>query len=159
LVARQFLADRAIPRSVALASVTEKVWPSGEEVVLRFRVNGKELRPDLQGEVRIEPEAAADDKNAPASELYPLVFESQTAPTEAIFAARIRPSTVSYNYRAWLVDGRTKQAYRLQLEPRPAIVKHDAWVRLPNYTGLRANGQPYELPQPRGDITGLPGTS
>src|SRR4029077_18020252 len=102
---------------------------SGEEVVLRFRVNGNALRQDWQGEVRIEPEAIAADKIVPPAEYYPLVFESQATPGEAIFAARIRPSTVSYNYRAWLVDGRTRQDYRLQLEPRPAIVKHDAWVR------------------------------
>src|SRR4029077_922332 len=42
---------------------------------------------------------------------------------------------------------------------RPAIVKQDAWVRLPAYSGLRPNGQPYELHQPRGDLSGLPGTT
>src|SRR6516165_9641672 len=43
LVARQFLGNVAIPRSIEIASVKEKqVWPSGEEVVLQFNVSAKE---------------------------------------------------------------------------------------------------------------------
>jgi hypothetical protein len=160
LVARQFLADREIPRSIALESVTRSVWPSGEEVVLRFRVRGA-LHPAMQGEVRIDPNQEPNDKHAPPSEYYPLVFETQTreSPGEAIFTARVRASTIGYHYRAWLSDGRSRRPNSLRLEPRPAIVKQEAWVRLPAYTGLRPDGQPYELYQPRGDVAGLPGTT
>jgi len=152
LVARQFLADRDIPRSVSIAAAADRqVAPAGEEVALRFVVRGPGLGSDTEGEVRIEP------RDAPA-ETYPLVFAHRTANGEAIYTTRVRPGTVSYAYRAWLRDGRTRKAAHMQIEPRPAIVKLDAWVQLPDYTGRRPNGQPYETLQARGDIAGLLGT-
>src|SRR5262249_27887875 len=160
LVARQFLADREIPRSVALVSDTRKVWPAGEDVTLRFVVNASHVSSDMQGEVRIDPDVPMffapsivslsalssgtaplciasslvagkthDQSPPPPSEYYPLVFDSMQSPHQAIFTARVRPTLSDYQYRAWLKDGRTRQAYPLKLVPRPAIVKQEAWVR------------------------------
>src|SRR5207302_7067738 len=53
LLARQWLAERDIPRSLHLESVSpELVWPSGEDVLLRFRATGTSLTDRLRGEVR-----------------------------------------------------------------------------------------------------------
>ena len=152
LVARQFLADRDIPRSVSIAAVANhQVAPAGEEVELQFLVRGPGLGSDTEGEVKIEP------KGAPA-ETYPLVFAHRNSNGDAVYTTKVRPGTVSYDYRAWLRDGRTRQAAHMQIEPRPAVVKLDAWVQLPEYTGRRPNGQPYETHQARGDVAGLLGT-
>src|SRR5205823_4211433 len=100
LLARQFLADWPIPRSVRVESAQrELVWPSGEEVTLRFHVTGEGLTSDLQGEVRIEPTGRP-------SEPYPLIPEAITSPQEATFVARIPAEDVDFAYRAWLKDGR-----------------------------------------------------
>jgi hypothetical protein len=151
LLARQFLADREIPRSVELENVSPGYWPSGEEVVLTFRVKrlkGQDLKRGVDGWLSVDPDDAP-------RESYPLVYVEPLSTTEARYQATVRPTTVSFNYRAGLRDGRTRQPSRAQMEPRPAIVKQDAWVQLPRYTGLRPDGLPYELGMPRGDIVGL----
>jgi hypothetical protein len=153
LLARQMLADVDVPRSVYLESVTKEIWPSGEEVVLRFRVRGESLAPDLRGEAEIYPE-----DGGPA-ERYELAYESSAAPGEAVYTARVRPMSTDYQYRAWLGDGRTKRTARVHFEPRPAIVRQEAWVLLPEYCGLKPDGTPYELPQARGEIVGMSGLS
>jgi hypothetical protein len=150
LLARQLLAEVEIPRSIYLRPDTPEIWPSGEEVVLRFRVWGWGLSPSLRGEAFVQPDYGP-------RESYELVYESTPKPGEAIFAARVRPLSVDFRYTAELSDGRTRHSARIHYEPRPAVVRQEAWLILPSYCGLRADKRPHELPQPRGEIVGLRG--
>ncbi len=152
LLARQLLNDVPIPRSIYLRPDTAEVWPSGEEVVLRFRVWGSGLDPDIVGRAYVSPIYGP-------MESYELVYEAMATAEEAIFAARVRPLSVDFTYGAELLDGRTPSSGRIHFEPRPAVVRQEAWVVLPAYCGSQADGSPYELPQPRGEIVGLSGLS
>ena len=152
LLARQLLGDVEIPRSIYLSPATKEIWPSGEEVVLRFRVWGPAVSPDIRGTAYILPEYGS-------KESYELVYESTPHPGEAIFTARVRPLSLDFEYGGVLLDGRTRFTGRIHFEPRPAVVRQDAWLILPDYCGLRPNGTPYEMPQPRGEIQGLRGLS
>jgi hypothetical protein len=149
LLVRQCLYDREIPRSVHLESITREVWPSGEEVVLRFRVTSDALAGEPQGVVRIVPDEGP-------SETYPLVKDAMVDPWEAIFVARVPAGSSDLSYQAWLQEGRTKQPSRIRLVARPAVVEQHAWVVLPRYWGVRPDGTPYEQEQAHGDITGPP---
>jgi hypothetical protein len=131
LLARQLLVDRDIPRSIHLESQTaEAVWPAGEEGLLRFRVSGEPLPDDLQGQVRLDPEGLP-------SESYPLTLASRSGPGEATYLARVPPSSVDFQYRAWLSTSRTRRVARVHYEPRPVVTQQEAWVVLPAYCGLR----------------------
>jgi hypothetical protein len=152
LLARQLLEDVEIPRSIYLEPATAEIWPSGEEVVLRFRVWGSAVAPDIRGTAYILPEYGP-------KESYELVYESTPEPGTAVFTARVRPLSIDFRFGAELLDGRTKRTGRVHFEPRPAVVRQDAWLILPRYCGLRPDGTPYELPQPRGEILGLRGLS
>jgi hypothetical protein len=145
LLARQFLDDRAIPRSLAIESANAyQVWPAGEEGVLRFRVRGA-FAEQLRGEVRIDPKDGD-------SERHELIFESQDESGAATFLAHVPPSSRDFTYRAWLKDGRTHEPADVHFEPRPVVRRQQAWVQLPSYVGLKASGQPYEEPQKGADI-------
>jgi hypothetical protein len=151
LLERQLLADVEIPRSVYLAPATAEVWPSGEEVVLRFRVWGEGVSPELRGLATIYPEYGPPEE-------YELTHDAaQSRPGETIFTAKVRPLSIDFRYGAELADGRTKTQGRIRFVPRPAVVKQDAWVILPKYLGLRPDRSPYEVPQARGEIEGLRG--
>jgi len=153
LLARQFLADREIPRSVAVeAEVPSQVRPSGEEVKLRFRATGEVAFESIGGSVEIRPEGRP-------SEDYPLVFESKDGKGGAVFAASIPPGSVDFGYRARLRDGRTRKPAIVDYEPRPVVQKIDAWVLLPRYCGERPDGSPYEQYRVRGEIAGPLGSS
>jgi hypothetical protein len=153
LLARQFLDDRPIPRSLAIESArAHQVWPAGEEGVLRFRVRGA-FTEHLRGEVRI-------DTNDGDSERHELIFESRDDAGAATFLARVPPSSRDFRYRACLKDGRTHEPADVHVEPRPIVRRQQAWVQLPSYIGLKANGQPYEEPQKGADILyRLPGSA
>jgi hypothetical protein len=145
LLARQFLNDQAIPRSLAIESVfPRQVWPSGEEGILRFRVHGA-FAEHLRGEVRIEATEGG-------AERHELVFESLDGSGTATFAARVPPSSRDFVYRAWLKDGRTHQPAEVHFEPRPIVQRQQTWVQLPAYVGKKPSGQPYEEPQKGADI-------
>jgi hypothetical protein len=153
LLARQFLDDRPIPRSLAIESTrTHQVWPAGEEGVLRFRVRGA-FAEHLRGEVRI------DTKDGD-SERHELIFESRDDSGAATFLARVPPSSRDFSYRAWLKDGRTLELADVHFEPRPIVQRQRAWVLLPLLIGLKASGQPFEEPQKGADILyRLPGSA
>jgi hypothetical protein len=144
LLARQFLDNRPIPRSLALESVRgHQVWPVSEEGVLRFRVSG-DFAENLRGEVRLD---LPDGDN----ERHELIFESRDE-SGATFLARIPPLARDFTYRAWLKDGRTHEPAQVHYEPRPIVKRQQAWVQLPSYIGTKANGQPYEEPQKGSDL-------
>lgn len=146
LLARQFLADVAIPRSTRLENLTRRTWPGAEEVTLTFHVRTKDgrLGPDAQGEVRIDPEGRA-------SEYYPLDFQSQDA-TGAIYQARVPAASTDFRYHAWLKDGRTRQPAFVHYEARPVVQQIDSWVRLPGSCGYQPHwldGVPLPAALPR----------
>ena len=151
LLARQFLDERDIPRSIYLESVHwDLVWPSGEEVVLRFHVKGEALTDNLRGEVRLQAQGQA-------SEFYPLMAETLASEKEGLFCARVPAPLVDFTYQARLKDGRTRQASSVHLEARPIITQQRAWLVLPSYYGSRPDGKPFEQEQPHGDVVGMPG--
>lgn len=153
LLARQFLADIDIPRSVRLeAVIAEQVWPSGEEGVLRFRAAGAVAADDLAGEVTIDPEDRP-------SETWPMVLDARESSASAVFKAVIPPASGAFKIRAWLRDGRLRRPARVIYEPRPVVRKVEAFVVLPAYVGIRPDGKPYEDPRPRGEIAGPKGSS
>jgi hypothetical protein len=151
LVCRQFLSGKEIPRSVALVPVKpEQVWPSGEEGVVRFHATGKDVVKGLEGEVRIDP------VDRP-SEYYTLTWDASNDGI-SVYKAVIPPGSVHFEYKAWLGDGRSKKAARVQYEPRPVVQKLEAWVVLPEYCGLRPGGGRYEQFRPRGEVAGPKGS-
>ncbi len=152
LIARQLLVDRDIPRSISLVAISPEVWPAGEGVELRFRVEGVGASAATEGELRIAPVGRR-------SEVYPLVHERTESDGSALFVARNIHSSVDFGYGAWLGDGRTRKPAFVRFVPRPVVDKQDAWVQLPAYAGLRPDGSPYEQHQQRGEITGLNGTT
>src|SRR5438445_11578466 len=102
LLARQFLADRDIPRSVRLQSINrELVWPAGEEVELRFHATGPSLSGQMQGQVRIDPEGQA-------SERYPLVLEEISSTGAATYVVRVPSAITDFGYLPWLAHGRMR---------------------------------------------------
>ncbi|MCS6975978.1 MAG: hypothetical protein NZM31_03060 [Gemmatales bacterium] len=154
LARRQFLAQEPIPRSISLASATPPVWPSGENVTLRFHVYRKPTPwgwPS-QGKVRVYPEGGETEELV----LRPAHFASDQ---EAVYEATVPAMTTDFRFRAWLGDGRMDEPGHVRFEPRPAVRKLEAWVQLPSYIGPRPDGSPYEEYQPRGEITGLFGSS
>ena len=152
LVARVFLADVAIPRSVAIEPVElERVRPSGEETTLRFKVASRAIADAWTGSARVDP-----DGRPP--EWYPLAHESRSA-DGAVFAAKIPGGAVDFSYRARLRDGRTRKIARIDYEPRPVAQKIEATLILPDYVGLRPDGQLYERPLARGEVSGPRGSS
>ena len=60
LVKRQALLDVEIPRAIHLENVTTEVWPTGSEVVVRFKVTGND-RDDRVGVLRIVPEGEPEE--------------------------------------------------------------------------------------------------
>lgn len=54
LLKRQLFMNVEIPRTIHLANKTQKVWPNGAEVVIRYHVTG-DYDPNAVGRVRIEP--------------------------------------------------------------------------------------------------------
>jgi hypothetical protein len=153
LLARQFLDDRPIPRSLSIESARAyQVWPDGEEGILRFRVRGA-FAEYLKGEVRI-------DRQDGDSERHELIFESADEAGTATFLARMPPGARDFTYRAWLKDGRTHEPADVHFEPRPVVRKQQAWVQLPSYVGLKPSGKPFEEAQKGADIVyRLPGSA
>ncbi|HEX7898266.1 MAG TPA: hypothetical protein VF950_10935 [Planctomycetota bacterium] len=152
LLARAFLADVDIPRSVAIEPVElERVRPSGEETTLKFKVAAKDVADGWTGAVRVEPDGRGPD-------WYPLALESRAA-DGAIFAAKIPGGSVDFSYRARLRDGRTRRLARIDYEPRPVVQRIEATLILPAYVGLRPDNQPYERPLARGEVAGPKGAS
>ncbi|HQR08367.1 MAG TPA: hypothetical protein PLN21_16175 [Gemmatales bacterium] len=150
LLQRQFGSDVSIPRSVQLATNTAGLWPSGEPVVLKFLAMSS--MSDVQkGLVEIIPDGQT-------AETYPLTIQ-EPGPWygKAVFTATIPASSTPFSYRAWLGDGRTHEDGHITFAPRPTLTAWEAWLLLPKYVGLRPDQQPYELPQPKGDLKPVPG--
>jgi hypothetical protein len=149
LFQRQLGFDVDIPHFVKLAPKEEKLLrPAGEEVTLQYVVEGR-VDEESRGKIKVYPE------DLPADE-YPLEFAERIDENTTLFKAKIPPSTVNFEHRAWLRDGRSKQPGQVLFEPRPVVQKVEAWVQLPDFLGRKPDGQPYEQIQQQGEIVGLP---
>ncbi len=159
LIQRQFGSDLSIPRSIQLTAQTTELWPRGEPVTLRFLAKPNWSNTEFflgnywssrQGTVEIRPEGQSP-------EIYTLNFHEALPSYEAYFTATIPASSTPFTYRAWLYDGRTHEDGHITFAPRPTLTAWEAWLLLPKYVGLRPDQQPYELPQPKGDLKPVPG--
>lgn len=152
LAQRQLGSDVSIPRSLQLRAQTTELWPRGEPVTLKFLAEGN-WSTTQQGTVEIAPEGQS-------TESYRLQYhEAGPSERQAWFTATIPASSTPFTYRAWLFDGRTHEPGRVTFAPRPTLTAWEAWLLLPSYVGLRADRQPYELTQPKGDLKPVPGCS
>jgi hypothetical protein len=150
LLARQLMLPVEIPHSVQLVSAAQEVWPLGEDITIQYRVTG-EWHKDMEGTVTVTPKGDKTDS-------YPLKFVKQDA-DGAIFVAEVNRAYDDITYTARLSDGRTKAASVMKIVSRPIITENNAWTQIPAYAGTRPDGGRYEQPQPRGDVTGIPGSS
>jgi hypothetical protein len=153
LLARQFGADRDIPRDVTIEAITPSPWASGEKGVLKFKAKGKNLD-ELAGAAVVRPEGLAADR-------YPLELDPnwKQGDEEALFTVQMPPSSTNFSYTAWLGDGRTKKPAHVRYVPRPVVIEQTAWVWLPAFCGTRPDGSRYEQLQGRGEILGILGSS
>jgi hypothetical protein len=153
LLERQFGSDREIPRDVAIEPITAPVWPSGEKVVLRFKVRGPGLS-ERTGSVWIQPDGQAGDR-------YPLELQTGGHPSdeEAVAVAGLPPASTDFSFTARFGDGRMKSPGRVRYEPRPVIVEQIAWIQYPAFCGLREDGSHYDQLQSGGDVVGIAGSS
>jgi hypothetical protein len=147
LVARQALLPVDIPRKTHLESVTQEVWPTGAEVLVRYKVTG-EFDPSDVGVLRIVPE------NQP-EEFYSLVFEKEGEDC-AYFIAKLPASSRDFDFQARLRGGRTKVPGHVKFEPPPQLAPEDdnnppllATQILPTYLGRDPDGNPYKRLQTR----------
>jgi hypothetical protein len=148
LLARQLLSERDIPRWVALENRAAEVCPSGEPVTVKLGFRNRSEVDHPAGSVRV---TYADG----TSERFPLTGD----PYGGVTCAQVPAGTQDFTFLAWLGDGRLRQPGRVRRVPRPAVVEQLAWVQLPPHCGTRPDGKPYEQPQPRGEVVGLPGSS
>ncbi|HYV35001.1 MAG TPA: hypothetical protein VE988_04800, partial [Gemmataceae bacterium] len=162
LLRRQLLQDVDIPRSVAVASVDPGIWPSGEEIPLRFKVSGPGVTEDRGGSVRVRVPVGNNDYRTFS---VPLSLESAEEDDSAIYVAKVPPGSVDFSYMAKVGDGRTRAPGQVQYVSRPNVIDQKAYLKLHDYAGLnpadalndlRTN---YEQLHPRGDIIGMPGLS
>lgn len=150
LLARQALQDVEVPHSVELADESPKVWPIGDSITIRYRVKG-EWHADMIGTLTVRPLDGRPDR-------YPLEFIKTDGPDAIFGVTDVKPSSVNILYSARLADGRTRHPSEMKLAPRPVVMKNEAWVLLPEFCGLRPDGSRFEIPQPRGDVIGIPGS-
>lgn len=145
LVARQFLSNVDIPRSVYLSPLSSKVHPFGEPIDLQFEVRGGGWSKELTGSIELQmPDGA--------SESHPLVWQQDREAGVATFVAKIPSSSSSFQYRASLGDGRTREIGEVTFESRPSLLGFTASEILPAYCGLRPDGQHYEEMKDKEDI-------
>ncbi len=150
-LARQCLQHVHIPRSVKLANDTTPLWPSGDEVTIRFKVTGR-YDEEAIGTVRVMPDGQP-------SESYPLKFAEKIGDDEAVYTATLPASSVPYAFKARLQDGRTRgDNGRVRFEPRPVVDSVSAAVVLPSFVGVNPKGMRYNRPQPQGEVIALRGS-
>jgi hypothetical protein len=152
LLARQCLQDVDIPRSVKLQNATTELWPSGDEVTIRYAVTGRYDK-DAVGTVRVVPDGQP-------AENYPLKFAEESPDDAAIYEAKLPASSVAFSFRARLQDGRTRgDPGRVRFEPRPVVDQIAASVVLPSFVGLNPAGKRYTRSQPQAEVIALRGSA
>lgn len=147
LLARQCLLPVEIPRFVALEPDTPELWPSGDEVVVRFKATGQ-YSPDAVGSIRVKPEGQP-------SEDYPLRFLSHSGDDSALFTATVPPSSSPFSFRGWLQDGRSRHSGHVRFEARPVVERIEAHVILPDYVGKTPEGKSYARFMQQGEVVAM----
>jgi len=139
LVQRQALLDVEIPRRTHLHNLTPEVWPTGQPVLLQFRISG-EYDPAESGVVRIVPDGQREY-------FKELTFERLIEGTdEAIYSVRLEPSSFDFSFQARLGDGRTREPGRVWFEAPPQLEEAEGLIAiqvLPTFLGTREDGLPY----------------
>jgi hypothetical protein len=151
LLQRQMLQDVDIPRDISIGTDTAPVWPSGEEVLLRFKASGPGVA-NRSGAVRIE---GTDGRTF----RVPLTLAEISREEQAVYVARVPPASADFTYRAKLGDGKMRRPSGVHYVARPNVVQQDGYIVLPEYVGLRPDKTPYEQLQSGGEIVGMPGLS
>lgn len=153
LIQRQFFSNVAIPHYISLTNETETLWPAGDPVVARYRASFKHYVEEQKvGTIRIVPEGFE-------AEEYPLEFSEKIDDHTAIFIAKIPATTLNFEHRAWLGDGRTDDWSEVKFEPRPVVTHIGAWVQLPDFIGRKPDGSAYESLMNQGEVIGLAGST
>ena len=147
LLARQCLLPVEIPRSVTLEPETPELWPSGDEVIVRFRATGQ-YDSDATGSIRVRPEGQP-------TEDYPLRFSSHDGDRGAIYTATVPPSSQPFSFRGWLQDGRSRSSGQVRFEARPVVDRITAHVILPEYVGKTPEGKRYARFMPQAEVMAL----
>lgn len=150
LLARFGFAAVPIPRRTQLAKQSLPIQPQGEPVQLQFQVTGKWAEND-QGTVRVVSKTTR-------SETYPLQYQSTATSGVGIFSAMIPAGSSTFDYDAWLNDGRTYESGHVDYAARPTIRTWMTKLVLPEYAGKRKDGTPYELDAPQGDLVAIAGS-
>ncbi|MGL4424619.1 MAG: hypothetical protein ACRCZF_28455, partial [Gemmataceae bacterium] len=145
LLARQALLPIDIPRNVEMENLTPELWPSGDEVELRFRVTGA-FTTEAVGNVRVMPEGQ------PAED-YILTYEKPDD-TAGIFYTKLPASSLPFTFRAKLRDGRSRHEHQVRFEPRPVVQELNAWLVLPSYVDPEGKRR-YDRFQPQAEVTAL----
>jgi hypothetical protein len=152
LLARQCLQDADVPRSVKLQNATTELWPSGDEVTIRYAVTGR-YDPEAVGTVRVVPDGQP-------AESYPLKFAEALPDDAAVYEAKVPASSVAFAFRARLQDGRTRGGDgRVRFEPRPVVEQITASVVLPSFVGVNPAGKRYSRSQPQAEVIALRGSA
>ena len=150
LVARQALLDVEIPRPVQVKNITPELWPSGDEVELRFEVTGP-VSEHATGKASVFPEGQP-------SEEFPLTQAGKTPDGATLFTGKLPPSSVPFTFRAKAAGGRTRRLANVRFEPRPAVKELSAWVLMPLYVDPEGKRR-YERFQPQGEVIAYAGSA
>ncbi len=145
LLARQFFAEKIVPRLVQLTNQTPAVQPAAEPVTIRLAVDGP--WPGY-GELRIGSANGTTDR-------MPIDGE----PVDGVLTMIIPAPPGDFVFEAWVGDGRLREPGHVKLVPRPAVDALSAALILPSYCGVKPDGTAYEQPLPRGEVMGIPGCS
>jgi len=138
LVKRQALLDVETPRSIQLENVTPEVWPTGSEVLVRFKVTGN-YREEMVGALRLVPEDQPE-------EFYELKYEAPIDDASASFAVKLPPMSRDFKFQARLGSGRTKSPSAVRFENPPQLAEVDGLMArqiLPDYLGTDPDGEPF----------------
>jgi hypothetical protein len=153
LLQRQCFSNVEIPHHISLANDTDPLWPAGDPVVARYRVSFKHyVEEDKVGTIQVVPEGFDPEE-------YPLEFLEKVDDHTAVFVAKIPATTLNFEHRAWLGDGRTKGWAEVKFEPRPVVTHIGAWVQLPDFIGRKPDGTAYESLMNQGEVIGLAGST
>lgn len=156
LLKRQAFLNVEIPRSVKLVNQTRPLWPSGDEVTIRFEVTGR-IRESAVGVVHVYP--AGDLPR----ETYELRLHTLLGPHQAIYTATVPHSTTDFQFRARLADARTREMGQVRFAPRPSVTSVEAVALLPEYLGRVPSGpragQRYLQRQHEAEVLALAGSA
>lgn len=161
LALRQLLFPVDIPRSVHIVAgeqmpqplrakgIGKTVWPNDDDVQLQFLATGPGAEHAGNGT------AVLSGEGLPTEYVELVRLPTQPGVDGVVYQATVKSPGRSFQAKAWIGDGRTKQPVGITLEPRPDLVANEAYLILPAFVGLRPDGKPYEELQDRGDITGF----